>query len=272
MLHGIVNRVVRGALIACLAVSGGGFLQKADGTEEEVPETSRGVFRTIGDDYKSFYSLDRLLGMGIGFGAGAILANTDGDQEVQNWYQDDVQSSTSDDIAKVAKLFGEGKIIIPLAFLSAGVNYIDEDTVIGDWGAHTSRALLVGAPAMLFMQAATGGSRPDETGHNDSNWDPFEDVNGVSGHSFMGAVPFIVVARMNDDNLWLKSLAYAGSTVAAWSRLNDDDHYLSQIALGWYMAWEAVDATYDADEELKKVAIQPFFTGNGYGLALNVKW
>ncbi len=66
-------------------------------------------------------------------------------------------------------------------------------------GVYASRAYLVGAPAMLLMQNVTGGSRPEEMDHG-SKWDPFHDDNGVSGHAFMGAVPFLTLANMYDDN------------------------------------------------------------------------
>jgi hypothetical protein len=268
MLNGVAFRGIRCLLfVGLVALSG-----QVVASEEVAEDSSKGIFKTIGDDYVSFYSPDRLLRMGIGFGVGAIIANTPADQEVQNWYQDHIRDNTTDDISVRAKNLGEGKYLIPLAFLAAGTTYIDEDQIVGDWGRHTARAYLVGAPAMLLMQNVTGGSRPGETDGDDSGWDPFNDVNGVSGHSFMGAVPFLVVARMSEDNIWVKSLAYVTSTAAAWSRLNDDDHYLSQIALGWYMAWESVDAAYDADAKDETVAIKPFIMGDSYGMALAVKW
>jgi hypothetical protein len=100
----------------------------------------------------------------------------------------------------------------------------------------------------------------------------FNDNNGVSGHSFIGAVPFLALAKMNGDNTVLKYVAYAASAAAAWSRVNDNGHYLSQAALGWYMAWESVDAVVDGEEEREKISIAPIIGRNTYGIAVSVQW
>jgi len=43
-------------------------------------------------------------------------------------------------------------------------------------------------------------------------------------------------------NIYLKGLFYAASPLAALSRINDDKHFFSQAALGWYMAYLSVSA------------------------------
>ena len=49
-------------------------------------------------------------------------------------------------------------------------------------------------------------------------------------------MPFITAAQMI-ENPWLKGVFYACSVLPAWSRVNDNDHYLSQVILGWYLAY-----------------------------------
>lgn len=246
-------------------------LSHALGADDSSGTNGVSMVRTVMDDYENFYSTDRLIRLGLGFGVGAVLANTTADKQVATWYQNDLRSKESDHVARVAKDFGEGKYLIPLSLLSAGVTYINADSSIGHWGAYTFRSYLTGAPAMLLMQKATGGSRPGETSH-DSHWRPLNDNNGVSGHAFMGAVPFIVIAHMNNDNKWVKYLAYTASLAAGWSRINDNAHYLSQVALGWYMADESVGAIFDTNEEHRKLAIGPYVNADSYGIALNMVW
>lgn len=243
--------------------------------KESMLNTSDENYLTIGEavirDYKSFYSLDRLTRLGIGFGVGAVGANTNIDTQVQNWYQDNIRSKRTDDFSKTVKVFGEGKYLIPLSLLSASINYFDAESPVGVWGVYTSRAYLTGTPALLLMQKITGASRPGETDH-DSKWRPFDDNNGVSGHAFMGAIPFLTLANMYDDNKVVKYLAYAASFATAWSRVNDDSHYLSQAALGWYMAFESVDAVFDADREKKNISITPMIGRDSYGVSVQMKW
>jgi hypothetical protein len=100
------------------------------------------------------------------------------------------------------------------------------------------------------MQATLGASRPGETDH-ESRWKPFDDTNAVSGHAFVGAVPFITAAKMT-ENPFVKGSLYFCSTLTAWSRVNDDRHYLSQACLGWWMAYlacDAVQATESSNDE-----------------------
>ena len=229
------------------------------------------IWGAVKRDYVSFYSLGRLARLGVGFGVGAAMANTDFDQNVQDWYQDDIRSETTDKYSKVAKVFGEGKYLIPLALLSASVNYIEPESPIGVWGVYTSRAYLVGAPIMLLMQVTTGGSRPDD-GTYGSEWRPFQDNNGVSGHAFMGAVPFLTIAHMYDDVPVVKYLAYAASFATAWSRVNDNNHYLSQVSLGWYMAYESADAVFDADRDARDLVVKPLVEGDIYGVSVQMQW
>ena len=41
-----------------------------------------------------------------------------------------------------------------------------------------------------------------------------------------------------------KWAARCGSVLTGWSRINDRKHYLSQVVLGWTIAWNAVDAIH----------------------------
>jgi len=236
------------------------------------------AWEAIQKDYQSFYAPKTLERLAIGFGLGGVAANTQLDNNFQNWYQENIRSNSTDEISKVAKTFGEGKIMIPVALLSATINYIEPKSSIGVWGVYTSRAYLVGAPAVLLMQVVTGASRPDESsdGSNESNrgskWKPFNDNNGVSGHAFVGAVPFLTLAHLYAKNKPIKYLAYLASFATAWSRMNDNAHYLSQASLGWYMAYESVDAVFDADRPKEKVSIYPIAGYKSMGVSVQMHW
>ena len=227
--------------------------------------------KTVINDYKSFYSGKRLTRMGFGFAAGALLANTNVDHKIQDWFQDDIRSNSTDDVSDVFKEFGERKYLLPITVLTAGIKYLEIDSPIGNWGTYSLRAYLTGTPALLATQWTTGGSRPGETDHK-SHWRPFKDDNGVSGHSFVGAVPFLTIAKMSDDNKFLKYAALAASTATAWSRINDNAHYFSQAALGWYLAWESVSSVYDSDEKSRSYSVTPVVGPDSYGLSAIYQW
>jgi hypothetical protein len=226
---------------------------------------------TVINDYKSLFSHERLTRIGFGFAAGALIANTNIDHQIQDWYQTDIRSTGSNDVSDIFKEFGERKYLLPIAVVSAGIKYIKTDSAIGKWGTYSLRAYITGTPALLATQWTTGGSRPGETNHK-SHWRPFKDSNGVSGHSFAGAVPFLTIAKMYDENKLLKYTALAASTATTWSRINDNAHYFSQAALGWYLAWESVNAVFDSNDKNRSYSITPIVGGDRYGISAVYQW
>lgn len=234
------------------------------------------LFETVKTDYKNYYSWDNLKVIIAGFTAGAILANTDADGNLLDGYQKNWRSSGTDDFAKGAKNLGEGKYLIPVSLAAAVAGYYLPEgsgaSDIGTWGLNTTRAYLVGAPPMLLMQVVTGASRPGEISDG-SDWRPFRDNNGVSGHAFMGAVPFITLAKMYKDSP-VRWLYYGASFLAGWSRVNDGDHYISQSALGWMMAFQSVNAVFLTDKEKENhlsFNLYPYGS-DGAGFLLSFSW
>ena len=207
------------------------------------------MLRTIGNDYVNFYSLHSLAKMGGGLAVGGILANTSFDADIHEWYQDSVRTGGTDDIAGAVKEFGNGRYTLS-AYAVTWVlgrfgDYSRPCEVAGEWGSRAIRTTFVGAPVLLAGQRVLGGGRPIDG--DESTWRPFNDENGVSGHSFMGAVPFITAAKMT-KNPFVKYPFYIASTLCGASRVNNEDHYFSQSLLGWwvaYLAASAVDETQD---------------------------
>lgn len=250
------------------------YAQNSTQTMGKVLNISTVAWDTVINDYKEFYSVHRLKRMGVAFAAGAVVANTHTDAMFQKWYQTDIRSGTTDDIAAINKNFGEYRYVLPVTLAAALVDNMVQGTeynnTVGRWGKRTMRAYLLGTPLLWATQNITGASRP--VANRGSDWRPFKDSHGVSGHSFVGAVPFLVMAGMADQNKVLKTFFYAASTAAAISRINDNAHYLSQAALGWYLAWESTDAVLDRERREKSYAVQPMMLQDGYGVSVSMRW
>ena len=228
----------------------------------------------IKQDYANYYSWHNAAWLAVGFGIAAPLANTDVDQKIRDWYQTDVRSADTDKFAKIAKGFGTGGYVIPgvvAVWLTGEMFY---DTPCGDalsqWGLRTMRAAAVGTPPMLLMQYVTGGSRPSDP-HPHSDWRPFNDNNGVSGHSFICGLVFIDAAKMSDE-LPVKMGFYALSTMAGWSRVNDDAHYTSQVILGWWMAYCEATAVDNTNHQESNWSIMPLPMIDGAGMAITYQY
>jgi hypothetical protein len=211
-------------------------------------------------DYRAFYLDGAVMGsLGIGVLGAGILANSSADREAHEYFQDDLRSNATDAISDGARVPGDPLVAIPLIF---GAYLLSGDGPVKSWAGDTLRAYVVGAPAGLFLQYATGASRPEEGG---SGWKPFRGNNGLSGHAFVGAVPFITAARMQ-ESLPMKTLFYGLSVLPGLSRMNDEKHYLSQAALGWWLAYLSTGAIANENQR-SSVRVSPFTEGFGVTLS-----
>jgi len=196
---------------------------------------SRG-YETVKTDFGNFY-LDwgNLTKLGIGVAGAAVFANTGMDRYIRNKYQDDLRSNETNDTLKIFNISGTAvAVVIAPAYLGAyGAGKLLHNSTMEEWALKSFRATVVGGPALLLVAAATGGDRPTEGG---SNWGAFNNFHGVSGHTYFSAVPFITAAKMS-DNPYQKAIFYGLSTLTGLGRINDDKHYFSQVALGWYIAY-----------------------------------
>ncbi|MGN6545687.1 MAG: phosphatase PAP2 family protein [Aureliella sp.] len=235
------------------------------------------LFDRLKSDQLNFYSPESLFMLGSGLAVGGLMANTSLDRNIQRHLQSSLHHANTDEWLEslhANKEFGDGRLTLPI-FGAAwiGGSLLPDgraSDAVSRWGEKSLRGFLVGAPPVLALQYATGGSRPGETLHG-SEWQPFQDDNGVSGHSFMGALPFITAAKMTDAPGW-KAAFYAASTLAPLSRTADGAHYPSQIALGWWMAYLSASAVHATDHPDARWRIFPTTVANGSGMALEYRF
>lgn len=229
------------------------------------------------DDQKNFYSPESLTLLGGGLIIGGAMANSSIDDDVHRHFQSSVRGATSDDWFEslhASKELGNGMYTLPVFATAWAAGELFPDNAFvetsGRWGERSLRGFVVGAPPLIVMQQLTGGSRPTETDES-SEWHPFRDNNGISGHAFMGSLPFITAAKLT-DNRGYKVLLYAGSTIAPLSRVNDNAHYPSQIALGWWMAYLAASAIDATDNPNSRWHFYPYSTGEGSGMMAEFRY
>lgn len=228
-------------------------------------------FDDVGDGYRNFYHTDNLPWLGTTWLIGGVMANTDIDQEIQDAYNDHMWSDSTDDFARKVKTFGDPEVVWLYAGLTA-YNRLACDNNCGQipkWGDKTLQAILVGLPAVWSSQAILGGDRPYR---GDSDWTvfQFDRQHAVSGHAFVGAVPFLTAAQMT-DNQAAKGLFYALSTLTAWSRLNDQKHYFSQALMGWMYAAKVTEVI-NAPVEAGEVVILPYADDDSISLTLMTRF
>ena len=219
-------------------------------------------------DFGNFY-LDRenLTRLGIGVAGAAVFANTGIDRYIRNKYQDDLRSEDTDKATNIFNLSGTALalVTVPVYIGTYGSGRLLHNPTLEEWAQKSFRATVVGGPALVFLATATGGDRPTE---GDSHWKPFRNFHGVSGHAYIGGIPFITAAKMS-DNPYQKAIFYGLSTFTGLSRINDDKHYFSQAALGWYIAYlscAVVEKGYDRQEG--RVHVQIAAVPNGFAITV----
>ena len=246
-------------------------IHASDSVRQQSPE---GVLETVTLDYKEFFSTYRVMRLGIALGASGLAAGTGFDEKIRNWYQDHVRDRTADHVAGKFRDFGNGFYIVSLSLVSAVLgNFLssnEEASALGTWGERTLRAIIVGGPPLIFLKHAIGSSRPGD--NNGSRWRPFQDDNSVSGHAFIGAVPFLTLARMYNDTWYVKYALFAASALPALSRIHDNTSFPSQAALGWFLAWAATSSIFERDNGKEKFKVVPMITAGGVGIKAVWEW
>ena len=238
------------------------------------PRLSRAGYKVL-EDYRNFYSCEGLVCLTAAFGAGALMANTGFDTTMQTAWMDGVKPTDVGNFFLNCKDIGEGRYALPVFGAAAVTGIILEGNptgdIVGEWGSRSLRIFVVGAPPLYVLQMATGASRPADG--NGSQWHMFNDNNGVSGHAFIGAIPFLAAAEMV-ENPWARGGLYVCSTFVGFSRMTDNAHYPSQVFLGWYLAFAssmAVDRT-EVHFDGMEVRVVPLPIADMGGMALEARW
>jgi PAP2 superfamily len=236
---------------------------------DAVSQRGHDLMQSVISDYKNFYSLNNAAWFTAGLSVAAITANTSIDGNIADWYQDSVRSKTTDNVSKVVKNLGEWTYTVPaffgVALLGELTSRTEVGSLAGEWAERCLRITLLGAPPTGMFQVALGSSRP---GEGSSHWKPFHDNNGVSGHAFIGAIPFLSAATMT-DNPYLKYPLYVASTFTAISRINDNEHFFSQALLGWWISFLAAKSVDNTDLQKKKIVVTPTLGSNTVGIVVS---
>ncbi len=199
----------------------------------------RPFLRGSGHLYQRHYlSRRNFLKLGGAVAGATVLAYSGLDETIDRWHTDKIRSPVSDRMAGFLHFFGERPWFIYWGLLAAADSFW-HSSLLTRWGRQSFEAMLVGLPSLWVAQRGLGAARPSDDSHG-PRFRPLADDNSASGHTFIAAIPCLVAARMANRRL-PRTLAYSLSPLTGWSRINDRKHYVSQVALGYGLAWGAVD-------------------------------
>ena len=144
----------------------------------------------------------------------------------------DLRSSRTDGLASTIRHFGQPEIYATTAagLLTAGL--ITGNPKITGAGRHLTASLALTSGVILGSKALLGRARPDDPFHDGDDFRVTSgDASLPSGHT---AMAFALATSLADDihRPWATVGLYTAATAVGWSRINDDRHWLSDVAAG----------------------------------------
>ena len=161
---------------------------------------------------------------------GAIGAVSVFDRPIDDWVQTR-RSSHSDAVARVLRRGGEPALVFGVAgsLLAAGVISGHKD--LERSGGRVLASVLTAGVTTVAIKRIVGRFRPPDA-RDQYVFKPFSSHDAFpSGHT---TVAFALAASLAEEihRPWATALLYAGAGGTAWSRLNDHEHWLSDVLAG----------------------------------------
>ena len=248
-----------------------------------------GIYALKGDYYFSYAeNAWRIVTGPLRYDAGdwlnvAIVAGITGglmalDETIRDFSQDDVRSSTGDDISDAIYYLGSTK---PLFYTGVGSYALFELLDMKREKAASLMALeslILTALLTEGIKTATSRERPNES---DSAYDylgvgsPGDNSAFPSGHASNAfAVASVIAEVYGDDNPWVPWASYGLASGVALSRVNDNKHWASDVflgsALGLFIGKMVV--RYNPFLEEQGIALKPFAADGAKGVAMSMKF
>jgi membrane-associated phospholipid phosphatase len=169
-------------------------------------------------------------------GVGALMLL---DEPVQRYAQRH-RSATSDEIAGVFRQEGEAPYYAGIGLGLIGLGVVAGKPGVTRAGMRVGTAVALSAGEMLLIKHLVGRSRPNED-VGAFKFHPFTSLKDSAGVETRGAMPsghvtaaFAMATSLADDinNPLVKVLLYTAATGTAFSRVNDNRHWLSDTGMG----------------------------------------
>jgi membrane-associated phospholipid phosphatase len=152
------------------------------------------------------------------------------DRSAETYFQDN-RSNSSNDVAAVLRHVGQPEVYgtVTLGLLGAGL--LSGNDEITRAGGRLAATLALAGGTATAMKLALGRPRPNESSDVDG-FDPFSGQDAMpSGHT---TVAFALATALSDDihRPWATVGLYTVAAGVGWSRMNDNKHWLSDVAAG----------------------------------------
>ena len=167
-------------------------------------------------------------GLLAGLGAGAMAI----DQSVRNNFQED-RTTFRNHLSDVGNAFGNKLYVYPALALGAlgGKAFGSKGLTRISW--HALEATAIAGASVEIVKTLTGRRRPDISPQDAFVFRGFtvQDNSFPSGHT---AIAFALATTLSGETRdhWSDAAFYTAATLTAFSRVNDDKHWLSDTVVG----------------------------------------
>ncbi|HEX2953554.1 MAG TPA: phosphatase PAP2 family protein [Bacillota bacterium] len=198
------------------------------------------------------------------------------DSEIRDWSQDH-RSDAGDSIAKVAKHFGGNIVLLPLSALYL-YGYESDDL-------RARRTALLGLESFIETTFITASLKYMGQRSRPYTGDPYDTWDGIglsgdndylsfpSTHAARAFSIATIIAEEYKDRPFVPILSYSLATLTALSRINDDEHWASDVfvgsAIGYFTA-KAILARHPVDGE--SWTVLPTTDGKSIGLGVRYQF
>lgn len=169
-----------------------------------------------------------LTGAFVAVAGGAFLA----DEDIRRFFRDN-RSGASDALAAVGYRLGDGKTIAGATALAYAAGFAAGDTKLRETALLALQSWVLTAGATEGIKYLAGRERPNATDDHTLFLGPGNSGKSFpSGHASNAFAVASVVAEQYGEEVWVAPVAYGLAGLVAWSRLNDNAHWASDVVVG----------------------------------------
>ena len=191
------------------------------------------------------------------------------DEPLRDFWQDSVRGSASDGIADVGDALGGSKTLWAGVGAGLGIGLIARDSKLQVASLEAFQSLLITAAFTEGLKNLVHRHRPEASPDDAFQFDGpslsgdnKSFPSGHAAHSFAVASSF---ASAYPDDPLVAPIAYGAAGLVAWSRVNDDKHWLTDVVVGavlGYSIGKLVYVTSPFRNKDQKLSLRPY-SGNG---------
>ena len=163
--------------------------------------------------------------------AGAVAALSPLDEPARDGVQD-IRTNSSNDVARAIRHVGQPEVYATVALGTVAAGLISGNSNLTRAGARITSGIALGGATVALLKLGIGRRRPFSS-EDQYTFGPFSKVDASfpSGHTMTA---FALATGVSDEvhSLPVTIGMYSLATGVAWSRMNDNKHWLTDVVAG----------------------------------------